>query len=440
MMLLRLPFANFSRPILSKSTQPSRVQPNVTRHRTLGMTAVVLALAGCVTATQPLWRNTLEAPSTALVAGLAVNPTGEAYQLFTLNGALYLRKLGATGEEQWRQVINENGGDITSPKIVATDTDVFVTPTPTSILHIGNDGQQTTFTAAPNGPVIHEIEATAEGSLLVSYSEGVAELGSGGEERWRYEWPTAAETRLVRLATGNTLIARTPGNGNTAQITLLDAQGNLVREDSIPLTDTRSTLVQGAHGQFLVHGYTITRLSDEGSPLWSQRFEQAPTCTGGDNGEAACWFYQGPVIFPPYSHPGHASITWLNADGSIKSTYAFNELFPMMNRIEALYYNGNHHWTLQKFTMEPVNLLSSSSPPKHYHYISYSVLSEAGFSLKNINMTPAVYQDSGVDNPVAGYSKDGDVVAATVIRQGKLFSSGNTRLSRQGFVSSYTVP
>lgn len=441
MVLKFSPLAHLAQPEFNKTArhEPLRAKPGTPLRRTLGMATVVL-LAGCVTATQPLWRNTLEAPTTALAAGLAVNAAGEAYQLFTLGGALYLRKLSASGEEQWRHVVNESGGNLLSAQIVTTDTDVFVTPTPSSILRISSDGtQQTPFSAAPDSPYIHELEATPHGTLLVSYSQGVAEFGEGGQERWRHEWSTPMATHLARLSTGAVLVVNRLSS-STARILLLDAQGNQLGEENAPINDPLFTLIQGNNGQFIVHGNTITRLSNEGTALWSHSFDRKPTCTAGDNGEVACWFYQEPYIYPPYSYPGHASISWLNADGTIKSTYGYDDYFPMLNRIEALYYNGNHRWTLQKFIRKPANLFTSSSPPKHYHYNAYSVLSESGFLLKNINMTPAVFQISDGDNPDPGSSEDGDVVAATVIRQGKLFSSGNTRLSRQGFVSTYTVP
>lgn len=335
---------------------------------------------------------------------------------------------------------------LSRPLIAVTGDAVFVTSSATDITHLDANGNlQGNFTVAPQNTHIDTLLAGENGNVMATYSgssgtSGIVEFNPAGNERWRYEVTTQEKIQLALLATGNRLAVTSNGTDNVALVYLFDAQGNLIQQQNLAITAKRAQLINRNNGTFLLHNRTLTRLDNDGATLWSHTLPNVASCTAGDSGEAACWTYQMPFVFPPYTSPGYADITWLDAAGSVKHHHVFSESFSALNRIVDLHYNGNQRWTLEKFAIMPINLLSTTSPPKINHYTQFSVMNEQGITLKTITMAPAVYQDSGADRPLPGYITDGDEVTATIASPGKLYTAGTTRLTKKGFVSTYNVP
>lgn len=407
--------------------------------------AGVVVLTGCgVTATQPLWRNNLAAQETATEEGAVVSMTGESYQLFSNNGNFQLRKLSVDGVEQWRNAVGAVASNFTKPLIAIAGGSIQVTSTLNALTSVDAAGNVLwTQDLTPQGAYINQLLAHGD-DTVASYSgsetpAGIVAISTAGAEHWRYEFPVNAKVQLAALATGNLLAITDNGTDNLAMLYIFDGAGNLVQQQDIPVTANRVALVSRGSSVFLKHNRSLTRIDEAGNILWTQILPADSFCTAADEGEVACWAQQLPFYFPPYSSPGYAEITWFDADGEIKNKLVFPESFSLLTRIVKLHYNGEHRWTLEKFTNSPINLLSTSPARRFNHYHQFSVMTEQGYNLKTITMEPAVYEDSWAERPSPGYNNDGDNATA-IVSQGRLYAFGNTRLTQRGFVSVYPIP
>lgn len=401
--------------------------------------AAIIMLTGCgITATQPLWRSNLAAQQTATQDGTAVSEMGETYQIFADNGDFQLRKLSLDGAEQWRSTFGNVSTQFTQPFITIAGDNIQVTSDVGALTSFNGAGDaRWSRDVSPQGTQIKKLLANGD-DTIASYSgpelpPGIVAVSAEGAERWRYEFPAHASVQLAALATGNLLAVTDNGVDNLAVLYLFDSAGNLVQQQSIPVTAKRVSLVSRGNSIFLMHNDRLTRIDESGNTLWTQTLTAYATCTAADEGEVACWEQRLPIVFPPYASPGYAEIIWYGADGTVKNKLIFPESFSLFTSIEKLHYNGDHRWTLEKFVSSPLNLFSSSSVRRFNHYNQFSVLTEQGYHLKTITMQPSVFEDS-----FPGYTNDGDN-ATVMVSHGRLYAVGNTRLTARGFVSVYPV-
>lgn len=401
--------------------------------------AAIIMLTGCgITATQPLWRSNLAAQQTATQDGTAISDIGETYQIFTANADFQLRKLSPNGQEQWRSTFGNVTSQFTQPLIAITGASILVTSDVGALTSFNGAGDaRWSRDVTPPGAQIKKL-LTSGDDTIASYSgaglpSGIVAVSAAGEERWRYEFPANASVQLAALATGNLLAVTDNGIDNLALLYLFDSAGNLLQQQSIPVTAKRVSLVSRGNSIFLMHNDRLTRIDETGNTLWTQTLTAYASCTAADEGEVACWEQRLPIVFPPYASPGYAEIIWYGADGTVKNKLIFPESFSLFTSIETLHYNGDHRWTLEKFVSSPLNLFSSSTVRRFNHYNQFSVITEQGYNLKTITMQPSVFEDS-----FPGYTNDGDN-ATVIVSRGHLYAVGNTRLTARGFVSVYPI-
>lgn len=409
---------------------------------------VLLSLSGCdVAPTTPLWRNNLQPQETVLEQGTLVNATGETYQSFRSGNDLQLRKLTAAGVEAWRITLGDSLNDVTYSIVTAEDNGVALLSATNEVTRVDSDGAILwRRQVVPDGATITAITPSVNGIFFVAYQNTTSGIISvavdAGAEHWQHTFAEAANLQLAPRSTGHLLAMASRNNSRAVTLHVFDAQGNAVQQQDMQLSSaSASKKLFYRHDQaFILSSSQLYRLNASGEVMWQHGISQGvQSCTAGDDGATACWYQHFPIIGVP-SPETLIGIVWIDAEGNERQHYGRTLGLDSFNQIKGLHYSGDkRRWILEERVDRPRFSAIPPDPREYHEYSRFSVYSDAGNALRTITLKTVKSMRCVSCNYPDEYFEDGDDAVALVTDSG-LYASGNTRKSRQGFVSAYRMP
>lgn len=414
---------------------------------------VLIAACGSIKPTAVLWKSYIaeDAAATQYLRAAVLDPAGNTYNTFSLNGEEFLRKLSQTGEELWRMNLPESADHLD-----ATEHGVVVTHKykGARTILISPDGVELwskTFEGA--GMFVRNVNLTASGNVYLNYSTddhsvgNLLSLAADGSEKWRYTYAlrdtAVAPDDSDELSNGNVIMLAS--SETSIFVRIIDADGQELATHGLPELNVYSTpklMVKDDQAYITWRKNqtdNLSALNPDGSIRWSHSasyYGSVLNCSEPTADRIACVENFGSSI----SH-----LTFISLDGEQLSSTRLNFVPVHINGSDTILSNGDGKWVTREYVgpTSAANLVDAQLPkPFHYRYHIFDV---NGTETSSVVMSPgAVTFKINWDGnfTVPNITKGADVTPIGIVTSDRLILAGwfgKEQLASNNYVTAYEL-